>query len=251
MSDKQFLHFNTRIKITERNKLTRENYCVFTTKVSNIEKKNIRYARDFFELTKRYPALCPPCYCNVPNDIYADDENYTQQWAESHYIDCMENFELNMRYFDSLKRDDFYKYLCSFRNNNRLKEIFDLRDVQGVEGIYFLVLDEYKQVYIGKSRDIKKRILRHWSSKKEFSQLLFGSVDESVLSIDAFGALDTTRILYKKVAEQRIDETEAKLVNSFDKKYLLNRVGGGLNSIHETEIRNLELLSSMKKRKLN
>ncbi len=63
-----------------------------------------------------------------------------------------------------------------------------------------LVLDEYKQVYIGQSTDIKSRILHHRSKKKPFDRLIFGSVENSILSIDSFGALDTTRIYisYKK-----------------------------------------------------
>ena len=52
-------------------------------------------------------------------------------------------------------------------------------------------------MYIGISNDIKKRILTHWGSKKDFDRLLFGKKENSVLSIDSFGALDTTRIFYK------------------------------------------------------
>lgn len=250
MSDKTFLHFNTKIKITERNKLTRENYCVLTTQVSNSERRGILFAQEFFEKNKRYPALCPPSFWNVPNAIYADSEHYNKEWAEEYYKDCMENFELNMQYFDSLSREKFCQYLSDFQKRNELREIFDLKEVHGVEGIYILVLDEYKQVYIGQSNDIKKRILRHWSSKKEFSQLLFGSVEESVLSIDSFGALDTTRIFYKSVSSRQIYRVEEKLVKAFDSIYLLNRVGGGLNSISDSVKRNLELQSSMNKRSL-
>ena len=131
-----------------------------------------------------------------------------------------------------------------------MREVFDLKDIAGIEGIYVLVLGQYKQVYIGKSSDIKRRILSHWSRKKEFDHLICGRVDESVISIDSFGALDTTQIFYKRVSWRDIDEVEEKLVSSFKGEYLINRVAGGLNAENEAPIRNLQLLASMKKREL-
>ena len=44
---------------------------------------------------------------------------------------------------------------------------------------------------------MKKRILGHWNRQKEFDHLICGKIEESILSIDSFGALDTTRIFYK------------------------------------------------------
>lgn len=113
-----------------------------------------------------------------------------------------------------------------------------------------LVLGKYKQVYIGKSTDIKKRILSHWRAKKEFNRLIYGSVEESILSIDSFGALDTTQIFYQSVSQSDIDRLEEKLIDSFENKYLLNRVAGGLNVENDPVIRNSFLLISMRRRKL-
>jgi hypothetical protein len=57
-----------------------------------------------------------------------------------------------------------------------------------------LVLDEYRQAYIGQSSwDMLKRT-KHWSGTKHFDGLLWGGVEESVMSIDSFRALNTTRI---------------------------------------------------------
>ena len=125
----------------------------------------------------------------------------------------------------------------------------DLKEVNNVEGIYILVLDEYKQVYIGISNNIKKRILQHWSDKKDFDRLLFGDKEKSILSIDSFGALDTTRIFYKEFSYfDDIYSAEYNVVAKFKDKYKLNRVDGGLNSEGDSTIRNLELRGSMKKR---
>ena len=49
-----------------------------------------------------------------------------------------------------------------------------------------MVLDDYKQVYIGIANNIKKRVMNHRSAKKEFGKLIFGSKDNSGLSIDSF-----------------------------------------------------------------
>ena len=110
----------------------------------------------------------------------------------------MKNFDLNMKYFESLDYNDFDKKLKLFVKKNRFIEANNLDDLV-VSGIYILVLDKYKQIYIGMSDNIRKRILNHWSRKKDFDRLIFGKVEKSILSIDSFGALDTTRIFYKKV----------------------------------------------------
>jgi hypothetical protein len=98
--------------------------------------------------------------------------------------------------------------------------------------VYVLVLDDYKQAYVGQSRDMRKRIRSHWVGTKPFDRLLFGAVDESVLSIDVFRPLDTTRIFAARVDD--IDELEYALEKSFPADLLLNRVpGGALDGLSE------------------
>ena len=168
----------------------------------------------------------------------------------------MKNFDLNIKYFESLSFDKFNKYLLKFINKYKFNEVKDLNLLKDKSGIYILVLDEYKQVYIGKndrlsSQKIKKRIQQHWSTRKDFGHLLFGRIETSILSIDSFGALDTTRIFYKELKwHQNIDEYEEKLVNEFKKEYRLNRVGGGLNDEEDLVLRNLKLSATIKQRNL-
>ena len=92
--------------------------------------------------------------------------------------------------------------------------------------------------------------MQHWSAKKEFDRLIYGSVDSSVLSIDSFGALDTTRIFYKKVQISRIHEQEEKIVDSFEPSYSLNRIYGGLNEHGDIVSRAIDAIETMKKRAL-
>jgi len=74
-------------------------------------------------------------------------------------------------------------------------------------------------------RGAKEHIRQHWSKTKQFDRLLWGSVTESIISIDSFRALDTTRILdrwgqrvrrllasvYEARAEQRVRRCDSEL----------------------------------------
>lgn len=230
-------HFNTKIRKRDNNKLTRDNYCVPNNKISYVCKKSLKFAIERMDY-------------KIPNDYYIDENTYTEKYVQEHYNECMYNYDLNIKYFSNLEHDEFDKYLKSFVLKNKFKEIIDLKEVNHIEGIYILVLDEYNQVYIGMSNDIKKRILAHWSDRKDFDRLLFGKKENSVLSIDSFGALDTTRIFYKEINHKNIDNQEYKTVEEFESKYSLNRVNGGINAEDDKNIRDLELIGSMKKRTL-
>lgn len=242
-----FIHFNTKLKKTDRNILTRENYCNPTNKLNSAEKNFIKRINERYKDQK---VNFYQCYLTIPNEIFADEEHYSDEWVEKHYRDCIKNFDLNMKYFDSLNYNDFDKVLKIFVKKNKFIETKDLNDLE-VRGIYILVLDKYKQVYIGISDNIRKRILNHWSKKKEFDRLIFGNVEDSILSIDSFGALDTTRIFYKKTSSfWGIHTSEEKYVIKFNKRYLLNRVAGGINEEDDDTLRNLKLIASKRKRTL-
>ena len=123
------------------------------------------------------------------------------------------------------------KYIDEFMKKNKFIEVKDLKNYIGKKGIYVLILDEYKQAYLGLTdRGIKERIKDHWNAKKEPERLIFGQAFNSILSIDSFGALDTTRIFVK--LDGPLYEIEYKLVDEFDKRYLLNRTIGGIGSVY-------------------
>lgn len=141
------------------------------------------------------------------------------------------NYDLNMKYFNSLDYEKFDKYLNKFVKKNKFVEVKDLSMYKKVSGIYILVLDNYKQVYIGLSESgITERIRTHWSTRKSSDRLIFGQAFNSILSIDSFGALDTTRIFVKCDVDTYY--LENKYVEKFDSKYLLNRTIGGIGSVY-------------------
>ena len=153
-----------------------------------------------------------------------DDEFIEEQTKRIKY-----NYELNIKYFNSLDKDEFDRYINEFMKRNKFIEVKDLKKYIGVSGIYAMVLANYKQIYIGiTDNGIKERIKQHWNAKKEPERLIFGQAFNSILSIDSFGALDTTRIFVK--TEGNLYAIENKVVDEVDKRFLLNRTMGGIGS---------------------
>lgn len=143
---------------------------------------------------------------------------------------CMFNFDLNMQFFDELDRGSFIKELDAFLESHpSFERVDDLNLYKDLPGAYLMVLDEYKQAYLGGTNSLKRRIQRHWTYKKPLDRLIFGTVVDSKLSIDSFRALDTTRLYIRVISEERVfaEEREATRI---DNRYLLNRTATGLLS---------------------
>ncbi|MCP1415430.1 GIY-YIG nuclease family protein [Paenarthrobacter sp. A20] len=176
----------------------------------------------------------------LPRELYTDAAWEDEAWAfedEDHIFfsdeycamqrkAALENFDLNMDFFKQLSGKAFMDVVSRTSSANKnLGVVTNLSDFSGVEGIYVMVLDRYKQIYVGYTGDIRARIKRHWSGTKQFDRLIFGNKDSSVLSIDSFRALDTTRIFAAKTT--RGFEQEGRLVSALPPDFLLNRVPGG------------------------
>lgn len=119
--------------------------------------------------------------------------------------ECLACFDKHMDYFSKLLETEFNneleKTLKRFKN---FEEIKDLNKCQ-FSGIYIMVLDKYKQIYVGVSNNIKKRIEQHWN-KVVNKDYLSNSINQFPMGIDCFKALDTTRI-YVKNCEEDIKST--------------------------------------------
>lgn len=249
-----FWHFNVRLKKTDRILLTRDNYFVPQKEINYDNRKLIQHAKQIIETTGKPQILCPSCFYIFPNKMFEDEEHYTDLYIEKHYKAAMVNYDLNMRYFENLNHELFDQYLQHFIQKNGFIEITDLKEVAGKKGIYIMALDKYKQAYIGISaseQGIKGRILKHWRKQKEFDRLIYGRIENSIISIDSFGALDTTRIYYKEIPKcVNLDDYERKLVDAFKPEYRLNRVAGGINGESNGMLRNLKLITLASKRTL-
>ncbi|MCB2354459.1 hypothetical protein [Clostridium estertheticum] len=153
-------------------------------------------------------------------------EIYTDEWCEKHLENCLINYDLNMDYFRRLYKAEFISSLNKFlKENKKFTEVFNLNEYTIKSGYYMLILDEFCQIYIGTTQCIRRRVLSHWSTKKEFDKLIFGKVNNSILSIDSFRALDTTRIF--AYSTNSLFDEENKFIDNFPSKYLLNRTAGG------------------------
>lgn len=98
-------------------------------------------------------------------------DEYCRQQRE----DALENFDLNMAFFAQIPEASFDEALTEMlRKNKRLRPVTDLRSLDGEVGLYVLVLDDYRQAYIGRSWDLRRRIKSHWSGTKQFDRLLWG-----------------------------------------------------------------------------
>lgn len=165
----------------------------------------------------------------VEKIIFKDTQlknHFTNSIIQNYIEAYLYNFDLNMAYFRSLSKDEFNKKLDAFiEGNSGFIEIADLNAVDRTAGYYIMVLDEYAQVYIGTSQNIKKRIQEHWRMQMYFDRMIFSDLKNSILSINSFRALDTTRIFAYPTAETFI--LEDAFINQFDHKYLLNRTAGG------------------------
>ena len=196
--------------------------------------------------------------CSLPmfpelmkENAYADETGttYTDEWCKYYQLVVLQNYDLNMQYFSTLNHEEFQIAISDFCNKNRnFKEVKDLTEYAGQSGYYVMVLDKYCQVYIGTAVDIKRRIQHHWSNRKNFDRLLFPmyAVNESILSIDSFRALDTTRIFACKTKRTYVFEN--KYIDEFPSQFVINRLGGG--RLSQGPLGYLEALGMMKSREL-
>lgn len=161
---------------------------------------------------------------------FTDDtrREYTEEHLDRLRKNALKNFDLNMSFFERIDRGAFEAVLDrALAEHPKLVAVDDLHDWDGVSGVYVMVLDDYAQVYVGQSRNIRQRIRHHWSKTMPLDRLVWGDVETSVLSIDSFRAFDTTRLLALPMTSR--DDAETRLARAFPPDYLLNRVATAIH----------------------
>ncbi|HBV85506.1 MAG TPA: hypothetical protein DEF42_02310 [Desulfosporosinus sp.] len=237
MDDKSIIHFGITMALRTRGyNLTRENYAIISNK-STLGKNMI-----YIQALKKNDEKLIKAY----SEIYADQEGliYRDDWCKKHLIEVMQNFNLNMNFFERLEHVKFEDEIAQFLKKTKFFEITDLSEYS-CPGYYVMVLDKYCQLYIGTTKDIKKRVKQHWAGGKlRFDRLICGQITKSRLSINSFRALDTTRILVYPTDDIYCQENE--FINFFSNEFVCNRIGGGkmefgvLSVAANMKIRNLE-----------
>ena len=175
----------------------------------------------------------------VDNLILDEDKQqvfYTESYCEFLRECALQNYDNNMSRFNALDGEEFAETLNAYIAKHHFSEITNLKCdkfgepyERGIEGyIYIMVLGQYKQVYIGMTRSaLATRIKQHWHRNKPLDRLVCGSVDTSQISIDCFGALDTTRIFAKPYRGKKLfglEELESRFIRAFDLRSVLNRL---------------------------
>lgn len=237
MDDKSINHFGITMALRTRDyKLTRENYAIISNKSTH--GKNMIY----MQALKKNDEKLIKAY----SEIYADKEGliYRDDWCKKHLIEVMRNFDLNMNFFDRLDHVKFEDEIAQFLKKTKFFKITNLIEYS-CPGYYVMILDKYCQLYVGTTKDIKKRVKQHWAGGKlKFDRLICGQITRSKLSIDSFGALDTTRILVYPTDDISCQEDE--FINYFSNEFVCNRIGGGnmefgvLSALANMKIRDLE-----------
>ena len=215
LNENKILHFGVWLTKSNQLNISKDHYATIDKQNSfvNKEKRPRQYLYD----------LNPSQYEDESCTIYSD------AYCTQHQKACFENYDINMDRFKQIPRDRFEGVVNYLITAAPFQKIEDLTRCNYC-GLYIMVLDRYKQIYIGVAQNIKDRIKKHWYAKKKFDRLIFGTVEHSVISIDSFGALDTTRIYILPMPFQNLREAEAGFVNSINPMYTLNRVNGGLDS---------------------
>ena len=163
------------------------------------------------------PTLTPTAWSYAKN----------QKEIDRYISKVLKNYDLNMQFFNNLSSNDFNYELNNFLiKNQQFKELTNLNDAKNQAGYYIMVLDKYKQLYVGTGKDIYKRIRKHMSDNIDFWHLLWGDVKESKLSIDSFRPFDTTRIYVYYTSNSFLLEDD--YINEFNNDYILNRTAGGI-----------------------
>ena len=244
------------------------NYKVPYNEITRRIKKELNNSSDIYADWKKFDEnkalvdMADNCNC-YPAWVKYDWKNnslvYNEEFIKRNKEAILKNLNLNLKFYTELDSEEFNKNLdkvLKLKKNNGLKKVTDLKEYIGKKGIYIMVLDKYKQIYIGQSkRDVVERIINHWKRKLEFENLLIGKVNESKLSIDTFGMLDTTRIYIEDIDplyynnSEKIDKREEYLINSIPEQYLINKVGGGLRLDGIDSLKSF--IDTYKKRKLD
>ncbi len=182
----------------------------------------------YFHFGEKFNEEKTPKHINK-NNFANNDPNgkYTKYMTDFAKENAYKNYDMCMEYYGILDKDEFNNSLKDILDMYPLDGINDLKKLKGKRGIYILVLEEYKQIYIGQSsRDLRERILRHFKKFLTLGEVPYVKYD--TLPIDAFKPMDITKIFCMYSSNQReLDDMEIKYINKCPNRFLANKMLGG------------------------
>ena len=126
------------------------------------------------------------------------------------------NVQLNISTLSLLDFDKFESELKRITFKYHFIEVNDISSFKNC--LYIVVLDDYKQFYVGKAdSSLKNRMRKHWTAKIIPSRHLWnGGFESSKLKFDDFKIYDTTRIFVctdiKKIIEENYVEANDRRI---------------------------------------
>ncbi len=88
----------------------------------------------------------PTNFINKETYLLAKPEGM-RGWEEKHYhsqrLKASLNFDLNMRFFESLDTNAFNHFVANKTKKYKMIECNNLNELSGVKGLYMMVLDKY------------------------------------------------------------------------------------------------------------
>ena len=145
---------------------------------------------------------------------YEDRQNLEMIYKK--YKDCfmdnsekfINNLRINLHFFKSLDEIGFKKEVERVSLKYHFKQIDDMSSYKNC--LYMAVLDEYKQIYVGKCvNGLKNRMRKHWNAKIiPNRQIWSGGFEYSRIKYDNFKLFDTTRLYVCNDIESIIIENQ-------------------------------------------
>lgn len=122
----------------------------------------------------------------------------------------VKNVEINISTFEKLNKTAFNNEINRITTKYHFKEVDDISSFN--KCLYLVVLDEYKQFYVGKSEsNLKGRMRKHWTAKIIPSRHLWtGDFESSRIKFDDFKMFDTTRIFVCDDISQILKENRSE-----------------------------------------
>lgn len=136
------------------------------------------------------------------------------------------------------KRARYDDEIAEFCHENGFVQIESLRThaARGA-GAYVMVLDGYLSVYFSVVPNVASSIIAHWDALLDLDAIQ--SLD--TLPIDAFKALDTTRIFVKTTEKRNLEKLRSKLEDLVPYRYALNQSSPDIPGMGGTQDTNLAL----------
>lgn len=140
------------------------------------------------------------------------DEYGNERYKEYiHDIDkYVQNVSINLESFLKLNKNDFESEIGRIVSKYHFVQVENISSFKNC--LYLVILDDYKQFYVGKSeRSLKNRMRKHWTAKIVPGRHLWdGGFESSRIKFDDFKIFDTTRIFVCDDIQRIINENKVE-----------------------------------------